>query len=140
LDWGRGVWAYDSFWVWASASGFTSDGRTIGLNMGYGFGDTSAASENAFILNGKLHKVGKIEFNYNSNNFMEPWTMISEDKRINLTFQPFLDRTAKTDVKLLYSEVHQMFGKYTGSLVTEEGETIKIKDLIGFAEEHHARW
>jgi hypothetical protein len=71
---------------------------------------------------------------------MEPWTMISEDKRINLTFQPFLDRTAKTDVKLLYSEVHQMFGKYTGSLVTEEGETIKIKDLIGFAEEHHARW
>jgi hypothetical protein len=47
LDWGRGVWAYNSFWVWASASGFLADGRTIGLNMGYGFGDTSAATENA---------------------------------------------------------------------------------------------
>ena len=57
LDWGRGVWAYNSLWLWASASGFLPDGRTLGLNMGYGFGDTSAASENAFILNGKLHKL-----------------------------------------------------------------------------------
>ena len=140
LDWGRGVWAYDSFWVWASASGFTADQRTIGLNMGYGFGDTSAASENAFILDGKIHKIRKIEFKYNPKDFMQPWTMVSEDQRINLTFQPFLDRTAKTDVKLLYSEVHQMFGKYSGSLVTDTGETIEINGLIGFAEEHHARW
>jgi hypothetical protein len=28
LDWGRGVWEYRSFWVWASASGFLADGRT----------------------------------------------------------------------------------------------------------------
>lgn len=140
LDWGRGVWAYDSFWVWASASGFTTHHGTIGLNMGYGFGDTSAASENAFILNGKIQKIGKIEFKYNPKDFMLPWTMISEDQRVNLTFQPFLDRTAKTDVKLLYSEVHQMFGKYSGTLITDSGETIEIKDLIGFAEEHHARW
>lgn len=140
LDWGRGVWAYDSFWVWASASGFTDDGRTIGLNMGYGFGDTSAASENAFILNGKIHKIGKLKFTYNSKDFMQPWKMISEDKRIDLIFEPFLDRTAKTDIKLLYSEVHQLFGIYSGTLVTDEGESIEIKNLIGFAEEHHARW
>src|SRR5665811_2110775 len=40
LDWGRGVWAYNSFWVWASASGFLGNGRAAGLNLGYGFGDT----------------------------------------------------------------------------------------------------
>ncbi len=140
LDWGRGVWAYESFWVWASASGFTADNQRIGLNMGYGFGDTSAASENAFILNGKIHKIGKLEFHYNPDNFMEPWQMVSEDKRIQLTFTPFLERTATTDVKLLYSEVHQMFGKYKGHLETDEGTTIEIIDLVGFAEEHHARW
>lgn len=140
LDWGRGVWAYDSFWVWASASGYTSDQQTIGLNMGYGFGDTSAASENAFILNGKIHKIGKLDFHYNSENFMQPWQMVSDDQRLNLTFTPFFDRHAKTDVKILNSEVHQVFGKYTGTLVTDEGETIEIQELIGFAEEHHARW
>jgi len=31
LDWGRGVWEYQSFWNWASASGFLPDGRTIGV-------------------------------------------------------------------------------------------------------------
>jgi hypothetical protein len=140
LDWGRGVWAYDSFWVWASASGFTADQQTIGLNIGFGFGDTSAASENAFILNGKIHKIGKIEFSYTSENFMQPWKMVSEDQRLNLTFTPFFDRQAKTDAKILKSEVHQMFGKYAGTLVTDDGLTIEIQDLIGFAEEHHARW
>jgi hypothetical protein len=108
--------------------------------MGYGFGDTSAASENAFILNGKIHKIGKLEFLYDSKDFMQPWSMESEDQRLKLTFTPFLDRPAKTDIKILYSEVHQMFGKYTGTLITDEGKTIEIQDLIGFAEEHHARW
>jgi hypothetical protein len=50
LDWGRGVWEYNSFLgVGQGASGFLGDRRRIGLNLGYGFGDTSAASENCFI-------------------------------------------------------------------------------------------
>jgi hypothetical protein len=59
LDWGRGVWEYRSFWNWASASGFLPDGRTIGLNLGCGFGDLSHATENCTILNGRIHKLGR---------------------------------------------------------------------------------
>jgi hypothetical protein len=33
-----------------------------------------------------------------------------------------------------------MFGRYHGTLVTDEGEAIQIHDVVGFAEEHHARW
>ena len=47
---------------------------------------------------------------------------------------------AKTSLMVITSEVQQMFGRYQGTLVTDEGETIQIRDLIGFAEEHHARW
>ena len=140
LDWGRGVWEYDSFWVWASASGFLKDKRRIGLNLGYGFGDTSAASENAFLLNNRIHKLGEVEFAYDNQNFKAPWTMVSPDGRLDLVFTPFFERVAKTDIKLLRSEVHQMFGKYNGRVVTDEGEKIEIKDLIGWAEEHNARW
>lgn len=140
LDWGRGVWAYDSFWVWASSSGFLADGRTIGLNMGYGFGDISKATENAFILNGKIHKLEQIKFEYDSKNFMAPWKMQNDDQRLVLTFTPFYERIAKTDAKILTSEVHQMFGKYNGTLISDDGEKITIENLIGFAEEHHARW
>ncbi len=45
LDWGRGVWTYKNTWYWGSASGLV-DGVPFGFNIGYGFGDTSAASEN----------------------------------------------------------------------------------------------
>jgi hypothetical protein len=140
LDWGRGVWAYSSFWLWASTSGFLPDGRTIGLNMGYGFGDTSAASENAFLLDGKVHKLGTLRFEYDPQHFMKPWRMKDEDGRLDLTFAPFYERVAKTDLKILNSEVHQMFGRYRGKLITDGGEQIIIEDLVGFAEEHHAKW
>jgi hypothetical protein len=140
LDWGRGVWAYKSFWVWASASGFLPNGRPIGLNMGYGFGDSSKATENAFILDNKIQKLENIHFEYDSRNFMAPWKMRSDDGRLELTFTPFYERIAKTDAKILTSEVHQMFGKYAGTLVSDQGEKLAIQDLIGFAEEHHACW
>ena len=140
LDWGRGVWEYKSFWVWASASGFLPDRRRIGLNLGYGFGDTSAATENCFILEGRVHKLDQVDFTYDSHNFKAPWRMSAPDGRLELIFTPFFERVAKTDAVILNSEVHQMFGKYNGRVVTDEGQTIEIKDLIGWAEEHHAKW
>jgi hypothetical protein len=47
---------------------------------------------------------------------------------------------AKTDLKVITSEVHQMFGRYTGKVVSDEGKTIPVDGLVGFAEEHHAKW
>ncbi len=140
LDWGRGVWEYRSFWVWASASGFLADGRTVGLNMGFGFGDTSAATENALILNGRIHKLAQVDFKYDSANFKRPWRMTAPDGRLDLEFVPFVERVAKTDLFVLSSEVHQMFGRYHGTVRADDGEVVRLEGLVGFAEEHHARW
>lgn len=140
LDWGRGVWEYRSFWVWASASGFLPDRRTIGLNLGFGFGDTSAATENTLILDGRVHKLGQVDFTYDSRNFKQPWRMVSPDGRLDLIFEPFLERVAATNLLVITSEVHQMFGRYRGTARSDDGETIAIEGLIGFAEEHHAKW
>jgi hypothetical protein len=140
LDWGRGVWEYRSFWVWASTSAFLPGGRTLGLNLGFGFGDTSAATENAIIADGRIHKLGEVHFDYDSTNFMHPWRMTAADGRLDLEFVPFKERVASSNVLLIQSEVHQMFGRYRGQVVTDEGETIPVHDVIGFAEEHHAQW
>ncbi len=43
-------------------------------------------------------------------------------------------------IHLQSSEVHQMFGRYSGFVVADNGERIEIKDLISWAEEHHAEW
>jgi hypothetical protein len=140
LDWGRGVWEYRSFWVWASASGFLADGRTVGLNLGFGFGDTSAAGENTLILAGRVHKLDQVDFSYDSADFSRPWRMIAPDGRLDLEFTPFVERVARTNLGVITSEVHQLFGRYRGTARADDGELIQIDDLVGFAEEHHAKW
>ncbi len=140
LDWGRGVWAYRSFWNWASASGFLPDGRTVGLNLGCGFGDTSAATENCLVLDGRIHKLDQVTFAYNPQDYKKPWRFTDSGGRLALDFVPFVERLAQTDLKIIFSEVHQMFGRYRGTVITDQGETLHIENLVGFAEEHHARW
>ena len=53
LDWGRGVWTYDNTWHWGSGN-TDIGGIPFGFNIGYGFGDTSAASENVLFHDGKI--------------------------------------------------------------------------------------
>lgn len=140
LDWGRGVWEYSSFWLWASASGFLPDGRKIGLNLGSGFGDTSQATENALILEGVIHKFDQVTFDYDPEDFIKPWVFNDNEDRLDLIFTPFKDRFAATHLLIIDSEVHQMFGRYAGKVVADDGEEIHIDGLIGFAEQHYARW
>lgn len=140
LDWGRGVWNYSSYWNWASASGFMGDKRSIGLNLGSGFGDTSRATENAFILEGRLHKLGAVRFDYTSGDYMKPWHFTDSQGRCDLEFIPFKERVATTNLGVIFSEVHQMFGHYSGFVISELNEKVLIDQLTGFAEEHHARW
>lgn len=140
LDWGRGVWPYRSFWVWASASGFLPGGRTLGLNLGFGFGDTSAATRNAIILDGRIHKLAQVDFHYSSKDLKEPWKITSPDGRMRLEFKPFLVRAAKSNALIMKSEIRQVFGKYNGVVISDTGEEILVRDLVGFVEEHNARW
>ncbi len=116
LDWGRGVWEYRSFWVWASASGFLPDRRTVGLNLGFGFGDTSAATENTLILDGRIHKLGQVDFTYDPARLQAALAHDAPDGRLDLTFEPFLERVAATNLLVITSEVHQMFGRYRGTV------------------------
>ena len=140
LDWGRGVWAYDSFWNWASLSAQLPDGRAIGLNLGHGFGDLSAASENAAFVDGRIVKFEKVNWRYSSNNYMDPWNFKSPEGRVALTMTPIFHRQAKFNFGVIASEVHQMFGRYSGRIDSPEFGTIEINDLLGWAEEHRARW
>jgi hypothetical protein len=112
----------------------------VGLNLGCGFGDLSRATENCLVLDGRIHKLGQVRFDYRSGDYMQPWNFTDDEDRLRLEFTPFKDRTAQTDLGLIFSQVHQMFGRYNGQVIADDGEVIEIKDLIGFAEEHQARW
>jgi len=117
-----------------------SDGRTVGLNLGCGFGDLSAATENTLILENHVHKLDQVKFDYTPGDYMKPWQFTDNQGRLDLTFMPFKERIAQTNLGIIFSEVHQMFGRYNGKAITDDGRVIRIENLIGFAEEHQARW
>ena len=84
--------------------------------------------------------LGQVDITYDSRDFKRPWRMVGPDGRLDLEFVPFIERVAKTNLLVITSEVHQMFGRYRGAVRADDGEVIRIDGLVGFAEEHHARW
>jgi hypothetical protein len=142
LDFGRGIWPFECFWNWSSFSTRLKDGRTVGVNLGAGWTDGTGMNENGLCIDGKLIKLSEdMAFEYDTEDFMAPWQLsTSVTDRVNLIFTPFFERTAKTDALVISSEVHQMIGRFTGTLKTDEGELIQIEDAIGWAEDHNARW
>lgn len=141
LDTGRGVWPRESTWNWAMASQRSVD-KTIGLNFGGKWTDGTGMTENAFFVDGKMHKIHEdVLFHYDNQNFKDPWklnTKFSDD--VKLEFTPFFERVSKSDLKLVKSEVHQLFGYYNGYVRYEDGKKLKISQLLGSIEEHYAKW
>ena len=143
LDWGRGVWTYSNTWYWGSASGL-ADGVDFGFNIGYGFGDTSAASENMLFYAGKAHKLSRVTFHIPMKNgkedYLQPWRFTSDDGRFEMDFRPVINRASCTDVKLIKSDQNQVFGRFTGTAVLDDGTRLQVRDLFGFAEKVENKW
>ncbi len=139
LDWGRGVWTYDNTWYWGNGNGIVN-GKPFGFNIGYGFGNTSAASENLLLYGGVAHKLSRVQFNIPEESFLKPWTFSSEDGRFEMDFVPVIDRAARTNALIIESDQHQVFGRFTGRAVLDDGTALELKDFLGFAEKVRNRY
>lgn len=139
LDWGRGVWTYSNTWYWGSASGKIA-GKAFGFNIGYGFGDTSKASENMLFHDGKAHKIDRVEFHIPEDDFLKPWKFSSNDSRFEMDFFPILDRHSNANLVVIKSVQHQVFGRFSGKVRLDNGDELIVKDLLGFAEKVYNRW
>lgn len=143
LDWGRGVWTYRNTWYWSSASGIVS-GHRFAFNLGYGFGDTTHATENMVFVDGTGYKLEKVTFDIPRTNgrvdYLSPWRIQDDQNRLDLTFTPIIDRAAKTDFWLLGSDQHQVFGRFSGAVRPTPAMEITVNNLTGFAEKVANKW
>ncbi|MGN1261516.1 MAG: DUF2804 domain-containing protein, partial [Candidatus Enteromonas sp.] len=136
LDWGRGVWTYKNTWYWASLSAELDD-KPFGFNLGYGFGDTSKATENMVFFEGKAHKLDDVRMDIpiaanGGDDYMAPWKFRSSSGDIDMDFVPVYRRHCDTNALLIRSNQNQVFGLYSGKIVLE-GKEIAFQDLPGFA-------
>lgn len=144
LDWGRGVLPYRTKWYWASLNAFAGGAVKFGFNFGKALGDNSEASENMLFFDGKAHKIGTVDINIprenKKRNYMGTWTFYSDDGRVELIFEPIVDRYVPFNALVLAFIPHQVFGFYSGKIILDDGTVVKIENKIGFAERVVNRW
>ena len=143
LDWGRGVWTYKNTWLWSNMNGYV-DGKRIGFNLGYGFGDNSNGTENIFYYDDKAYKLDDVKFEIpvdekGHDDFLSEWKFTSEKGDIDLTFKPILNRHDDTNVLIIRSKQNQVFGLFSGTFKVE-GKEIRFENILGFAEKVYNRW
>ena len=134
LDWGRGRWTYKNRWYWGSASGYVG-GHAFGWNIGYGFTDRTPASENVLFYDGKAHKLDEVTFHIDTSDYSRPWRFTSSDGRFEMDFEPVVDRSSNTNLGIIKSDQHQVFGYFTGSAILDDGKKLELNRFLGFAED-----
>jgi hypothetical protein len=141
LDVGRGRWPARLNWNWGGGAG-PCDGHIIGLQVGAKWTEGTGFTENALIVDGRLSKLGsELEWDYDWEQPMSPWRVADPGGQLDAVLTPRFDRHSEIDISPdLGSETHQVFGTWSGQLVTDEGLALDFDGLQGFAEEARQRW
>ena len=174
LDWGRGVWPYSHQWFWGSATARLDesgrpvasmdgkdrpgertaglpeeDGVPFGLNIGWGFGDLSHATENMFFYRRKAYKIRGLKVKKPKRpepkrkmegvELKDTWMLRDTAGKLSLEFTPFFDNYTARPFEVVETHCHQLFGTFRGYVITEEGR-IPIDGVNGFIEHAVNRW
>lgn len=138
LDHGRGRWPATTTWNWAAASGVT-DGRVIGLQFGGLWTEGTGGTENAIFVDGVLHKISvELSWKRADDTPLSAWTL--DGGGVELTFTPFHDRLSRTGFGAIGMNLDQVFGHFSGTVRTAEGESIRVDGLLGWIEHVRNRW
>ena len=57
-----------------------------------------------------------------------------------MKFDPVIDRHSNANIVVISSNQHQVFGKFSGVMVLDDGTKIKLKNMMGFAEKVINKW
>ncbi|MGN0527471.1 MAG: DUF2804 domain-containing protein [Acutalibacteraceae bacterium] len=139
LDWGRGTWTYDNTWYWGIGTGYVN-GKPFGYNIGYGFGDTSNASENMLFYDGVCHKLDLVDFGIPTGDVMKTWHLTSNDNRFRIDFTPFFNDRTDLSAAVISQHADKLFGMANGTVVLDDGTELKIENLPVFHERVHNKW
>ncbi|MFV0317708.1 MAG: DUF2804 domain-containing protein [Microthrixaceae bacterium] len=141
LDVGRGRWPSPINWNWGGGAGEAVTGQVVGLQFGAKWTAGSGFTENGFLVDGRLTKIGReLDWDYHWDDPMRPWRIVDPDGQIDVVLTPRFDKHTAVGDETLGSETHQVFGTFAGSVRTDDGTTIDFDRLQGFAEEARQRW
>jgi hypothetical protein len=141
IDEQKTYYPYFSFWKWATAAGYSDDGKLLAFNLCRNMiADDEDFNENCVWLDGKIYCLKGARFEFGD--IMKPWKMKTTDGKLDLSFAPLGKRAKKISAAggLILSDFHQPFGLYNGTFTDDQGIRYPIKNFFGLAEHHITRY
>ena len=92
-----------------------------------------------YFYNKKAYKVGKLRVKRDTNDYMQPWKLMDDERKIRLYFLPVFDNYTENKLVLVDTHCNQVYGLFSGIIETEEGPK-KFRDVLGFIEHAVNRW
>ena len=139
FDWNRSVRPRADVRYWAASCGM-SKGRLVGFSVGYGSADSSAATENAFFTDGRIHKLDQVTFHIPPADWLSPWRFTSNDNRLVMSFNPQQERIDRRRVLFHSLTRRQVCGSFTGRAILDDGSVMDFRNITGFAERDKTRF
>jgi hypothetical protein len=141
LDVGRGRWPHEIQWNWGGGAG-RCEGHVIGLQVGAKWTAGTGFTENGVIVDGRVSKLGnELRWDYDWRRPMQPWHITDPGGQLEMVLTPRFDKyTNVGDGGAFGTEVHQLFGTWSGRLQTDDGLELAFDSIQGFAEEARQRW
>jgi hypothetical protein len=140
LDVGRGRWPAEITWNWGGGAGRVGE-HVVGLQFGAKWTEGSGFTENGFLLDGRLTKIGReLDWHYDWDRPMDPWRVVDPGGQLDVTLTPRYDKHTVLPGREHGSETHQVFGTWSGLVRTDHGTEVAFEALQGFAEEARQEW
>ena len=133
FDWNRGVRPRADIRYWAASCGL-SDNRLVGFSVGHSSADSSAGTENAFFVDGRLHKLDQVTFHIPPANWLSPWRFTSNDNRLEMDFTPQQERIDRRRALFHSATRRQVYGMFSGKAILDDGAELDFRNITGFAE------
>lgn len=139
LDVGRGRWPSDIDWNWGGGAGRSGE-HVVGIQIGARWTEGSGFTENGLIIDGRLDKIGnELRWEYDWDEPMAPWRVVDPGGQIDLLLTPRYDKHTVVG-RRRRSETHQVFGTWSGRVRADDGLTLDVDGVQGFAEEARQHW
>lgn len=133
FDYSNGLLARDTEWRWASAHGLD-----IGFNLQAGY---FGKQENVLWLDGQLHALGHVRFEYDPATPLAPWHIYTDDGLLDLQFMPDGARRENKNLVIAATRYIQPIGSFSGWVKPERNAPPRaVEHLAGVTEEHFSRW
>jgi hypothetical protein len=136
--WNRTVRPKKDIHYWATACGVRG-GREISFSLGFGTADSSHGTENAFFINGKLHKLELVTFQLSPSGWLKPWRFTSNDFRLEMVFYPIQHYAHKNYVLNQSCRVHQVYGFFSGRATLDDGSNVQFERITGLVEKRRTK-